>query len=311
MTRPLHGIRVVDLSNTLPDAQTSQFLADYGPEVVHVEPPGGSRLGREPAWPAWARASGASSSTCTRAPTATLLSTSPRTRTSSSRRSGREWSSGSGSAATTSRRATSGWCTCRSRAGPARSYARIKGYEALAKAKVGAFHSFRQMVPRPGPAFASVPYCSYSAAQTALHAILAALYERERSGLGQRVDATLVQGLAALDTWGWFLYLVGLRFPDAFEPQESVSDDRIPNTSFVYRLLVAPTAGNRWLQFSQVQPHLFEAFMRALGLEALFDDPEWAGVPEFDDPERRSAFWGAHAARGGLQVVRGMAEGVR
>ena len=32
-------------------------------------------------------------------------------------------------------------------------------------------------------------------AQTALHGILAALYERERSGLGQRVDATMMQAL--------------------------------------------------------------------------------------------------------------------
>jgi crotonobetainyl-CoA:carnitine CoA-transferase CaiB-like acyl-CoA transferase len=288
----LDGIRVVDLSNTLPGAQTTQFLADYGAEVVHVEPPGGSPLRREPAWPAWAR--GKQSVVLdlhdrAHRDLAVGLASQADVVVETFRPGVAErFGLGYDDLASGNERLVYASITGWGRLGP---YAHVKGYEALVMAKMGAFHSFRQMVPRPGPAFASVPYCSYSAAQTALHGILAALYERERSGLGQRVEASLVQGVAALDTWGWFLYLVGLRFPDAFEPQESVSDDGIPNSSFVYRLLVALTADNRWLQFSQVQPHLFDAFMRALGLDAMSEDPEWAGLPEFDAPERRSAFW--------------------
>jgi alpha-methylacyl-CoA racemase len=48
---PLAGLRVLDLSNSLAGAQASQTLADFGAEVVHVEPPGGSSLRDLPSFP--------------------------------------------------------------------------------------------------------------------------------------------------------------------------------------------------------------------------------------------------------------------
>ena len=51
----LGGLRVVDFSNTLSGTQISQLLADFGADVVHVEPPGGSVLRTQPAWPFWGR----------------------------------------------------------------------------------------------------------------------------------------------------------------------------------------------------------------------------------------------------------------
>ncbi|HEY6427504.1 MAG TPA: CoA transferase, partial [Acidimicrobiales bacterium] len=52
---PLSGLRVLDLSNTPAGAQASQTLADFGAEVVHVEPPGGSPLRGLPSYPFIAR----------------------------------------------------------------------------------------------------------------------------------------------------------------------------------------------------------------------------------------------------------------
>ena len=66
-------------------------------------------------------------------------------------------------------------------------------------AKIGGLSSFANLTRRKGPSFVSTPYCSFSAAHLALHGILAALIERESSGLGQRVDTTLLQGVAAHD----------------------------------------------------------------------------------------------------------------
>src|ERR1700728_4346764 len=54
-TSALGGLRVVDFSNTLVGTQISQLLADFGADVVHVEPPGGSVLRTQPAWPFWGR----------------------------------------------------------------------------------------------------------------------------------------------------------------------------------------------------------------------------------------------------------------
>ena len=55
MGGPLDGLRVVDVTSTLTGAHISQTLADFGADVVLVEPPGGSPLRRQPAWPFWAR----------------------------------------------------------------------------------------------------------------------------------------------------------------------------------------------------------------------------------------------------------------
>src|ERR1700751_4037378 len=54
-SEPLQGLRVVELSTSLTGAQIGQFLADFGADVVLIEPPGGSRLRHQPAFPMWAR----------------------------------------------------------------------------------------------------------------------------------------------------------------------------------------------------------------------------------------------------------------
>src|ERR1700694_3806338 len=54
-TAALAGISVVDLSDTLAGALATQLLADFGADVVLVEPPGGATLRSQPAWPAWGR----------------------------------------------------------------------------------------------------------------------------------------------------------------------------------------------------------------------------------------------------------------
>ena len=52
---PLAGLRVLDFSTTAAGAQASQTFADFGAEVVHVEPPGGSQLRAQPGYPFLAR----------------------------------------------------------------------------------------------------------------------------------------------------------------------------------------------------------------------------------------------------------------
>ena len=75
------------------------------------------------------------------------------------------------------------------------------------------------------------------AAQLALHGILAALYERETSGRGQRVETTLVQAIAAHDPWNWLIPIVARRYPDAFTATAPVDTDReVPNSALVVPL---------------------------------------------------------------------------
>jgi len=168
----------------------------------------------------------------------------------------------------------------------------VKGYEGLVMARMGGHDSMGVIVERPGPAFCAPPITAWSGAQTALHGILAALYERERSGRGQRVDATLVQGFAAHDTWNAMIHHIARQYPEAFS-QAGLADEgaSVPNNSLFFRLLVALSADGRWLQFSQTTPRLFEAFMRVLGLDWMFSDPKWKTVPDFDDVDQRTEYY--------------------
>ena len=55
MTSALEDIVVVDTSATMAGTMASSFLADFGADVVLVEPPAGTPLRAQPAWPFWGR----------------------------------------------------------------------------------------------------------------------------------------------------------------------------------------------------------------------------------------------------------------
>ena len=55
MVLPFEGLRVIDISTTRVGQQACQLFADFGADVVMVEPPGGELTRRQPAFPFWAR----------------------------------------------------------------------------------------------------------------------------------------------------------------------------------------------------------------------------------------------------------------
>jgi crotonobetainyl-CoA:carnitine CoA-transferase CaiB-like acyl-CoA transferase len=288
----LDGLVVLNLSASVPGAQAAQFLADAGAGVIQVEPPGGSPLRAEPGWPSLARgtrsvvldlrgeAGHTRLSGLIRRADVLVTSFRPRTRERLGLTAGKlaELNPRLVSAAIT------GW-------GPTGPWAHLKGYEGMVMAKLGMFHAKEKITRRPGPAFISVPFASWGAAQTAVHAILTALLERESTGRGQHVEADLVRGALAMDTWTWFAELIGLRWPDAFVPVEAFTPDGEPQAHLVYPLLIAPTKDGHWLQFAQVEPRLFAAFLEELGLTSLLADPKWKGFPILDTQELRTEIW--------------------
>ena len=174
------------------------------------------------------------------------------------------------------------------RTGP---YANAKAYEALVMARVGALWASQSMVAREGPAHVSVPYCSYGASQQLLAGICAALHERERSGEGQRVEATLVNGLASLGTWNWYLNVITSKFPDAFTPSSPMGKHGLPLTPMVFMLLIALSKDGRWLQFSQVQLHLYMEMLKVMGLDWMLQDEEWKDAVWAADTPKTGEFW--------------------
>ena len=293
MAGPLAGLHVVDLSTTLTSTTTSGFLADFGADVVAVEPPGGSPLRSQPAFPFWGRNKRSIvldlHDTDDAAVAWALASRADVVIETFRPGVAERFGLGYDDLAATNPGLVFASVTAFGRTG---ELAQVKGYEGLVMARLGGHDSLGVITDRPGPAFCSPPFASWSGAQTALHGILAALFERERSGLGQRVDTTLVQAFVAQDPWNAMIHHIARQYPEAFT-QAGLADDgaSVPNNSLFFRLLVALSADGRWLQFSQTTPRLFEAFMRVLGLDWMFNDPKWKTVPDFDDVDQRTEYY--------------------
>ena len=288
----LEGLRVVDLSPTRLGAQVSQVLADFGADVVWIEPPTGAALRSAPSLPYLARGK--------RSVVADLTDVADveAVRELAERadvvietfRPGVAERIGLGYESLAERNPGLVYASITGfgREGP---LADVPGYEGVVMAKLGAFELFRRMHEAAHPPFVGVPWCSFPASALALQGVLAALHEREHSGCGQRVDTSLVQGFATLDCWNWFVRLVNERFPDAYPGAETFDDDGIPASPMTFMLLIALTADGRWLQFAQVAPHLFAAHLRALGLDWALGHPDWPGLPALETPEQRLEFW--------------------
>jgi crotonobetainyl-CoA:carnitine CoA-transferase CaiB-like acyl-CoA transferase len=293
MSGPLEGLHVVELSSTVTSATIGGFLADFGADVVAVEPPGGSPLRTQPAFPFWGRgkrsvvldlaADGDVAVARSFAAGADVVVETFRPGVVE------RFGLGFDDLAALNPRLVYASVTAFGRTG---ELADVKGYEGLVMARFGGHDGMGVIIDRPGPAFCAAPFTAWSGAHSALHGILAALIERERSGAGQRVDTTLIQGFAGQDPWNAMLGHIAKQYPEAFT-QAGLADEgaSVPNNSLFFRLLVALSADGRWLQFSQTTPRLFEAFMRVMGLDWMFDDPKWKTVPDFDDVEQRREYY--------------------
>ncbi len=307
---PLAGLTVADLSTTLPGAQATQFLADAGADVILVEGPEGSPLRSDPGWPGLLRGKRSialdlhrddDSADGDRAVLERLLRQADvlvtTMRPAAAVRLGLTAERLAADYPRLVAAMITGWGT----RGP---WADYKGYEALIMAKTGVLHSKRQLTSGPDPAYVSVPYASFAAGQTAVHGILAALLERESSGLGQVVEANLVSGVGAMDTYNWFYEMILRRYPDAFKPLPDAFDDQgRPQTRLMYALLVAATKDGTWLQFAQSAPHLTRAFLEELGLADEVREPKWAGFPDLPTPELRQEWWDKMLAKVGERTL--------
>jgi len=290
--RALGGLKVVDFSNVRTGSQASQVLADFGADVIHVEPPGGSPLRGEPAWPLWARGKRSIAlnlkdsddqkvaiSLCADADV--VIET---FRPGVADRLGLGWRDLSAINPRLVYCSISGFGS----SGPLKY---LQGYEGVVMAKFGWFWAMADMVQGGGrPAFLTTSYACYPTSMIAVQGMMAALYERESSGVGQKVEASLAQGQTVYDTMNWFCRIMAQKYEGGFR-QTARIENGVPVGGLFFRLLIAMTKDGQWLQFSQTVDKLFRAMMTMFELDWMFDDPKWAGLPDLDTHELRREFW--------------------
>jgi crotonobetainyl-CoA:carnitine CoA-transferase CaiB-like acyl-CoA transferase len=170
-------------------------------------------------------------------------------------------------------------------------FAHLKAYEAVVMAKTGSMYG--NLPGRAGAPVMTIPIgATYSAALLAQQGIFVALHERAGHGHGQRVDATMGQGMLAHDPWSHFLRMLAARYPDAFTPVGAPSPDRpVPTTWLSFGLLNGYSKDGRWMQFAHATPRQFDAFLRVLGLAPLLETPEWRDAPNHQDTDVRDRWW--------------------
>jgi len=158
-------------------------------------------------------------------------------------------------------------------------YRDLPGYDGLVMALAGRMVDFGSMFNLDRPAFTAPPMASFGASQAAVQGICAALHERTRSGLGQKVETSLLQAFSAYEMGGWLAVQLADKFPHlAFGPPSGKRPVN-PNPTQSLQYIPARTRDGAWIQFANFAPHLFWLQMELLGLGGLKDDPRYQGLP--------------------------------
>ena len=288
---PLAGLRVVTTANALPTAIVGQVLADAGAEVWLLEPPGGTNLRSHPAWACWARGQRSLEVDLTDGRRSRARPRAHRTQRRVRRRLGDGVATRLGLDADDLRTSNPRLVHARISAfGDDSPLADVKGWESIVMASIGASTSFSLLTSRPGPAFVSRAVLLDRCCAPRAPGHLGRVGRTGAQRRGTVVAVSLAHSYLAYDTWNWLLLVLADRYGQAFESAPPFDVEQlVPNTPFVFRLLVPLSADGQWLQFSQTTDRLWEAFLRSCGLDP--DDRDVHDAPLSDDPAVRVEFW--------------------
>ncbi len=269
MGSALDGIRIIELTQDIAGPYTGMLLAEQGAEVIKVEPPQGDRARGTPGFHVWNRSKRSVIADPTthegRELTHRLISTAD-VILSDAQPSDAETLGFTYEALS---RDNPGLISCHLPAfGSKGPHARRLAGDTLVAAVSGLLGS--QWSHRDSGVYLVIPIASYGAAFVASSSITAALYEREHSGKGQKLEVSWLAGAFAMQT-GTILYHPELLrlFSGRLNPLGPIP---------VYRLYQAQ---DDWLFVACGNTTFWNKFCLAL------QQPEWVS-----DPRYEKAPWG-------------------
>ena len=198
MAGPCTGLTVLDFSLGMPGAICTLVMADYGAEVIKVEPPGGDPFRFQPAWISWNRGKKGivlDLSTPEGHEQAIQLASEADVLVESFRPGDMaDWGLAYDTLSQLYPRLVYCSITGFGQQGPLR---RVKGYEGVVAAKAGRMLNLQGQPTRDGPVYSAVYTGSWHASQAAVRGIIGALRVRDLCGRGQWVQTSIVQNLAS------------------------------------------------------------------------------------------------------------------
>ena len=298
MTQIFEGIRVVDLTQGMAGSLVTMILADFGAEVIRLEPPGGDPMWEHPAYLLWQR--GKKSVEL-------------------------DWDSAAGRGQ--ARQLLQGADIFIESLRPGEAAALGLGYEDVHAANPAliyhAFSAFGQEGPlsqlraydgvvnaRSGrmrdqigwqhlrPTFRAINDISYHSAMFTVQALVAALRVRAMTGRGQKLEGTLLSGVGAPNN-NWRKFEGKEIQPDLYPGElskEAVARGELtanrhesdPETANPSQICLQ-TKDHRWIMHSHIQQDLFDAWIDAIGFSWIREDPRYKTAPNIPNNEDRIA----------------------
>ena len=286
MAGPCTGLTVLDFSYGMPGALCTLVLADYGAEVIKVEPPGGDPFRFQPAWISWNRGKKGIVLDLTtpegREQAIRLISQSDVLVESFLPGDMDDWGLGFDELSQLFPQLIYCSITGFGQKGPLR---RVKGYEGVVVAKAGRMLNMEGQPNRDGPVYSAVPTGGWHASQAAVRGILGALRVRDQCGRGQWVQTSIVQALASphdnnVGDGGLVNMQLRRRDPDRFP-------GRPPGRGLsTIGYVPVRTKDGKWLQHAnQRVPHI-QGHIKAIGLGHLLEDERFESVPAVSTENR-------------------------
>ncbi|MCZ6886908.1 MAG: CoA transferase, partial [Gammaproteobacteria bacterium] len=274
--KPLEQLRVIDLGLGPITGLATMVLADFGADVIKIEPPGGDPYRSLPSSRLWLR--GKSTITVDFHDDAQLaqlkaliLDTADGVVTTLKK--GKREGYGLDYA---------GLCEGRpdliygsiSGFGETGPYADYLGYEGIVAAKSGRMMSFEGSAGHAGPNYAALQVGIHATAQSVAAALMSAFHARLKSGKGFSFETSLLRGLLPYDMGG--IQTQQLAERGVIDRPQGRQDPKAAMPRIYYH--GARTRDGRWIQFGNLLPHLQTNFLRAAGIEV-----DEGGIPEGGD----------------------------
>ncbi len=280
MAGPCTGLTVLDFSLGMPGAICTLVMADYGAEVIKVEPPGGDPFRFQPAWISWNRGKKGAVldlGTAEGREQAILLAGAADVLVESFRPGDMaDWGLAYGDLSRLYPRLVYCSITGFGQKGPLR---RVKGYEGVVAAKAGRMLNLQGQPNREGPVYSAVYTGSWHTSQAAVRGIIGALRVRDQCGRGQWVQTSIIQTLASphdnnVGGGGLVNLQLQRRDPERF-PGRPGGNRGLSSIGYV----PVRTKDGTWLQHAnQRVPHI-RGHLKAIGLGHLLEDERFEKAP--------------------------------
>ena len=280
MAGPCTGLTVLDFSLGMPGAICTLVLADYGAEVIKVEPPGGDPFRFQPAWISWNRGKKGivlDLKTAEGREQAIHLAGEADVLVEAFRPGDMaEWGLGYDTLSHLYPRLVYCSITGFGQKGPLR---RVKGYEGVVAAKAGRMLNLEGQPNRDGPVYSAVSTGSWHASQAAVRGIIAALRVRDLCGRGQWVQTSIIQSLASphdnnAGEGGLVNMQLRRRDPERF-PGRPGGGRGLSSIGYI----PVRTKDGTWLQHANLRAPHIQGHIKAIGLGHLLEDERFEKVP--------------------------------